>query len=155
MPLQWSLLKNPKGGGSESFQVGEHMHIWGEWHTWRAWELQGPFPVCCSMHLFHPADPELDPFIINRWGFPGGSPGKEPACQRRTWKRPRVRSLGWEDSLEKELATHSSILAWKIPWPEEPGRPQSMGLWRVGHNWVHTACTHTHTHIHTHNKLVI
>ena len=41
---------------------------------------------------------------------------------RETW----VRSLGWEDSLEKEMATHSRILAWKIPWTEEPGRPQSM-----------------------------
>ena len=40
----------------------------------------------------------------------------------------RVRSLGWEDSLGKEMATHSSTLAWKIPWTEEPGRLQSMGL---------------------------
>ena len=39
----------------------------------------------------------------------------------------RVRSLGWEDPLEKEMATHSSTLAWKIPWAEEPGRLQSMG----------------------------
>ena len=45
-----------------------------------------------------------------------------------------VRSLGWEDPLEKEMATHSSILAWKIPWTEEPGGPQSMGSQRVGHN---------------------
>ena len=46
----------------------------------------------------------------------------------------RVRSLGWEDPLEKEMATHSSILAWKIPWTEEPGRLQSMGLQRVRHD---------------------
>ena len=39
----------------------------------------------------------------------------------------RVRSLGWEDPLEKEMATHSSTLAWKIPWTEEPGKLQSMG----------------------------
>ena len=45
----------------------------------------------------------------------------------------RVRSLGWEDSLEKEMAADSSILAWKIPWTEEPGGLQSMGLLRVGH----------------------
>ena len=45
-----------------------------------------------------------------------------------------VRSLGWEDPLEKEMATHTSILAWKIPWMEEPGRLQSMGLQRVGHD---------------------
>ena len=46
----------------------------------------------------------------------------------------RVQSLGWEDLLEKEMATHSSILAWKIPWMEEPGRLQSMGSLRVGHD---------------------
>ena len=48
----------------------------------------------------------------------------------------RVWFLGWEDSLEKEMTTPSSILAWKIPWTKEPGRLQSMGLQRVGHNWV-------------------
>ena len=46
----------------------------------------------------------------------------------------RVRSLGQEDSLEKEMATHSSILAWRAPWREEPGRLQSKGLQRVGHD---------------------
>ena len=47
-----------------------------------------------------------------------------------TW----VRSLGWEDPLEKEMATHSSTLAWKILWTEEPGRLQSMGSLKVGHD---------------------
>ena len=47
-----------------------------------------------------------------------------------TW----VRSPGGEDPLEKEMATHSSILAWKIPWTEEPGRLQSIGSQRVGHD---------------------
>ena len=47
-----------------------------------------------------------------------------------TW----VQYLGWEDLLEKKMATHSSVLAWKIPWSEEPGRLQSMGLQRVGHD---------------------
>ena len=46
----------------------------------------------------------------------------------------QVRSLGGEDPLEKEMATHSSILSWKIPWTEEPGRLQSMGSQRVGHD---------------------
>ena len=45
----------------------------------------------------------------------------------------RVQSLGWEDPLKKEMTTHSSILTWKIPWMEEPGRLQSMGSQRVGH----------------------
>ena len=48
----------------------------------------------------------------------------------------QIRSLGGEDPLEKEMATHSSILAWRIPWREEPGRLQSMGSQRVGHNWA-------------------
>ena len=52
-----------------------------------------------------------------------------PAMQE-TW----VRSLAWEDPLEKEMATHSTILAWKIPWMDEPGRLQSMGSQRVGHH---------------------
>ena len=46
----------------------------------------------------------------------------------------QVPSLGQEDPLQKEMATHSSVLAWKIPWTEEPGRLQSMGLRRVGHD---------------------
>ena len=45
-----------------------------------------------------------------------------------------VQPLGWEDPEEEDLATHSSILAWRIPWTEEPGRLQSMGLQRVRHN---------------------
>ena len=46
----------------------------------------------------------------------------------------QVRSLGWEDPLEKEMATHSSTLGWKIPWTEEPGKLQSVGSQRVGHD---------------------
>ena len=49
-------------------------------------------------------------------------------------QQTRIRSLGWEDPLEKEMATHFSILAWKIPWTEETGRLQSMGSQRVGHD---------------------
>ena len=48
----------------------------------------------------------------------------------------RVWSLGWEDPLEKEVETHSRILAWRIPWTEEPGGQQSMELQRTGHDWV-------------------
>ena len=47
----------------------------------------------------------------------------------------KVRSLGWEDPLEEGMATHSSILAWRIPWTEKPGGLQSMGSQRVGHNF--------------------
>ena len=51
-----------------------------------------------------------------------------------TMRETRVRSLGREDPLEKEMAIHSSTIAWKIPWTEEPGRLQSMGSQRVGHD---------------------
>ena len=63
-------------------------------------------------------------------GFPDDSDGEESACN----EGDLVRSLGWEDPLEKEMATHSSTLAWKIPWMEECGRLQSMGSQRVGHD---------------------
>ena len=65
---------------------------------------------------------------------------KEASLVAQTVKRlpamweTQVQSLGREDPLEKEMAAHSSILAWKIPWTEEPGRLQSMGSQRVGHN---------------------
>ena len=51
-----------------------------------------------------------------------------------TMRETQVQSLGWEDVLEKEMATHSSVLAWKIPWTEDPGRLQSLGSQRVGHD---------------------
>jgi len=53
-----------------------------------------------------------------------------------TMRETRVWFLGWENRLEKDTAIHSSTIAWKIPWTEEPGRLQSMGLQRVGHDWV-------------------
>ena len=51
-----------------------------------------------------------------------------------TMQETRVQALGWEDPLEKEMAINSSTIAWKIPWTKEPGRLQSMGLQRVGHD---------------------
>ena len=64
----------------------------------------------------------------------------------------QVRSLGWEDTLEKGMVTHSSILAWRIPWTEEPGGLQSMRSQRAGHNWVtDTLQSNVHVYIH-HNE---
>ena len=57
-------------------------------------------------------------------GFPGGSGGKEPASQGRRHNETWAQSVGWEDPLEEDMATHSSILAWRIPWTVEPGRLQ-------------------------------
>ena len=63
-------------------------------------------------------------------GFPGGTRGKEPAYQSET----QVQYLGLEDHLEEGMATHSSALARRIPWTEEPGGLQSMESQRVGHD---------------------
>ena len=58
--------------------------------------------------------------------------GKNLPARRKTW----VRSLGWEDPLEEGMATHSSLLAWRVPWKQEPGGLQAMGSQRVGHSWA-------------------
>jgi len=60
--------------------------------------------------------------LIFTWGFPGGTGGKEPVYQCKRHKEMWIQSLDQEDPLEKEMATHSSNLAWKITWTEEPGR---------------------------------
>ena len=73
---------------------------------------------------------EGDVDLIPGWGFPGGQKVKSLRAMQET----RVRSLGWEDPLEKGMTTHPSILAWRIPWTEEPGGLQSMGSQRVKHN---------------------
>ena len=64
-----------------------------------------------------------------RWASLVAQMVKNLPAMLETW----VRSLGREDTLEKEMATHSSILAWRIPWTEKPGGPQSMGSQRVRH----------------------
>ena len=61
-----------------------------------------------------------------------------------TMRKTQVQSLGWEDPLEKEIATHSSILAWRIPWTEEPGELQSMG---PKESDMIEQLTRTHTHL--------
>ena len=79
-------------------------------------------PLETSSYKTSPGKPS-DFFILNSVIFPGGSDGKASACNVGDW----VQSLGWEDPLEKAMAFHSSTLAWKIPWTEEPGRLQFMG----------------------------
>ena len=68
--------------------------------------------------------------LQNNWGW------QASAYNVGDW----VRSLGWEDPLKKEMATHSRTLAWKIPWTEERGRLQSMGSRRVRHDWATPLC---------------
>ena len=69
-------------------------------------------------------------------GFPGGAVVKwlRIYLPRQERQEAWVPSLDWEDPLEEEMATHSSILAWRIPWTKEPGGLQSLALHRVGHN---------------------
>jgi len=69
---------------------------------------------------------------IEYMGFPGGAVVKNPPAMQET----QVWPLGWKDTLEEEMATHSSILAWEISWTEEIGGLQSMGLERVRHDWA-------------------
>ena len=88
-----------------------HVHIWGCWYfSWQSW-----FQV-----VTHPSWHSL---VAQRL--------KHLPAMRETW----FRSLGWEDPLEKEMATHSSILAWRIPWMEEPSGLQSTGSQTVCHDW--------------------
>ena len=76
------------------------------------------------------------PSLLFTWGqtMVGGFLVAQTVKRLPTVQETRVRSQGWEDPLEKEMATHSSILAWKIPWTEKRGRLQSMGLQRVRHD---------------------
>ena len=73
-------------------------------------------------------------FSIRMLGFPGGTSGEEPACQCKRREGPLVQSLDPDDPLEEGMATHSSTLAWRIPWTEEPDGLQTIGSQRAWHN---------------------
>ena len=102
-------------------------------------------PSCCLFTqniCFHMAHQGSNSFFVYLTIFSPFSRVYGASLVAQTVKRPsamqdtRVWSLGWEDPLEKETAAHSSILAWKIPWTEEPGRLPSMGLQSVRHDWA-------------------
>ena len=71
-------------------------------------------------------------------GYLSGSVVKNPPAMQEAW----IRTLGWEDPLEEEMATHSCALAWRIPWTEEPGQLQPIGS-QIGQDWNDLACRHT------------
>ena len=113
---------------------------WAAWHFNNSIYLKAlplrPQIICLIILLIEQENLELSlipPSAL--YGIPPWHSGKEPACRSSA-------SLGWEDPLEKEMATHSSILAWKIPWTEKPGGLQSMGSQRVRHSWSDLACMH-------------
>ena len=97
---------------------------------------------CFNLHFSNTKDKQFLIFVYYLLGFPGGSVVKNLPEKLEMWIWP----LGWEDSLEKEKAIHFSILAWQIPWTEEPGGLQYTGSQRVEYNLVtkqqqhHTNC---------------
>ena len=93
---------------------------------------------CVFMHSSYIS--AIYPLIESHLGFLGGSDGKESACNSGR-QETQVQSLSQEDPLEKGMATHPSVLAWRIPWTEESDGVQKMGSQRVGHDWA------TNTHI--------
>ena len=74
------------------------------------------------------------------WAFLVAQTVKNLPAMQEAW----VQCLGWEDPLEEGMATHSTILAWRIPWTAKPGEPQSIGSQRAGHDWSDLACTWRH-----------
>ena len=108
-PLQYSCLENPMDGGA--------------W--WAAVHGVAKLDMTERLHFHLSLSSSILP-----WASLVAQTVKRLPAMQETW----VRSLGREDPLEKEIATHSSILAWSIPWTEEPGRLQSMGSQRVGHD---------------------
>ena len=102
------------------------------------------FTVCHQEILWYPVA-EINTWVVavtkvclwvcNLQGFSGGSVVKNAPAMQET-SETSLRSLDQEEPLEKEMATRSSILAWRIPWTEKPGGPQSIGLQRVRHDWA-------------------
>ena len=104
--LAWEVPWKEKPGGPQSMGLQRVRHDWSNLAAAAPWKMSG---------------------------FPDGSMVKNPPASVET-QEMCVPSLGQEDPLEEEMATHSSILAWEVPWTEEPGGPQSMGLQRVRHD---------------------
>ena len=96
----------------------------GKWSEKKFFKIYKIYVVCMDVYVYM--------LLWCYTGFSDGSVVKNLPAMQETW----VRTLGQEDPLEKGMATHSSVLAWEIPWTEEPGGLQSMGLWRIGHDWV-------------------
>ena len=101
--------------------------------------LSGVWLMGCFLKIFLLPRAVRDiPSTSNTWGHScyGASLVAETVKTLPAMQETRVQSLGQEDPLEKGMATHSSILAWEIPWTEEPGGLQSSGWHRVGHDWA-------------------
>ena len=139
-----ALSKGPEGEGGQCLLPclgGLQAPLCVETVPWSLWSSRRVLPVCLSVQMspFYKDTSHtgwgptwMTSFSLNCYIFPGGSVGKNPPVMQET----RVRSLDWEDLLEKGMATHSSVLAWKFPWTEEPGGLQFMRWQRIGHDLV-------------------
>jgi len=139
-PWCWEWLKAGREGddrGWDGWTASLTQETW-VWASSRKWRRQGSL-VCCNPWGHKELDTTDQPNNNNNhWGLPSlvvQTVKNLPAMQDT-----QVLSLGWEDPLEKTMATHSSILAWRIPWTEEPRGSHK----RVGHNWVINTFTFTY-----------
>ena len=116
--------------------LGVTQDFMGTHHSVQIWRLRGIFfkKVSLIWNLKIQMNPEVEVKLEWLTGGWVAQTVKRLSAKQET----QVRSLGWEDPQEKEMAAHSSILAWKIPWTAEPGRLLSMGSQRVGHDWANS-----------------
>ena len=119
--LEWVAISSSRG--SSWYRYWIHVCCIARWilHCWTTREASNAL---------------LSAFVLIQPSFLWASLVAQLVKNLPAVQETQVRSLGWEDPLEKEMATHSSILAWKISWTEKPGGLQSMGSQRVGHDWA-------------------
>ena len=140
----------PRAGMRFCWRQSSTQHMW-VWGLWLLLTVANP-EAAVSLKGDNPKDWEVYVFIYERlggdWTFlvaqmvknlPDGASGNEHTCQCRRHQRGR-----FDPWMGKARATHSNILAWKIPWTEEPGRLQSIGSHRVRHDWSDLASRHAH-----------
>ena len=116
------------------------------WRWLQAVVLGGWVMASYILWIFCRCATNFSTFDLYLFGYAGSWTSLVAQMVKRlpTMQEIQVQSLGWEDLLEEEMAPHSSTLAWKIPWMEEPGRLQSMGSQRVRHDWAERLHFHFH-----------
>ena len=163
-PVNWFFTSGGQSievsASDESFQwIFRLISFRNDWLNLLA--VQGTLKSLLQHHSSKASIPQRSAFFTVQFSHPYVTTGKTIALTRRTlvcsnacpwWLRHKdctcnagdqVQALGWEDPLEKVMATHSSILAWRIPWTEEPGGLESIGLQRVRYDWeTERSCTH-------------